>query len=148
MSYSWTIEGPAGSGFAPSKNQTELLRPDQFGTGIVLPFRRVAPGDFDSDSGRRLIASNIRLILKTPIGKLPWNPQFGSKLYLLRHSNNDEDLGDLARIYVSDALQRWEPRIRVRDVTAGALSIGTKNTLQINITYSLGRLIERLGVDL
>jgi len=37
----------------------------------------------------------------------------GSSLDLLRHRKNDVALQELARVYVVDALKRWEPRVQV-----------------------------------
>lgn len=147
MPSSWVIGQPVGPGSATSIGETSKAGlPSQYGSGIVLPFRRLSNGDFDGDAGPRLISSNVKHILMTPEGKYPWNPGFGSKLYLLRHANNDETLGSLANVYISDALKRWEPRVLVRKVKVGRLSLGSKNVLNISLTYSLGATTNTLGL--
>jgi uncharacterized protein len=49
-------------------------------------------------------------------GELPWRTEFGSLLHLLCHQKNDRVLQELARVYVVDALKRWEPRVVVTSV--------------------------------
>ena len=49
-------------------------------------------------------------------GEIPWRDEFGSLLYLLRHRANDDTTRELARIYIAEALIRWEPRVRVTGV--------------------------------
>jgi phage baseplate assembly protein W len=49
-------------------------------------------------------------------GELPWDTEFGSALILLHHKNPDNVFEHLARVYVEQALQRWEPRAITKDV--------------------------------
>ena len=48
--------------------------------------------------------------------ELPWRTEFGSLLHLLRHQRSAAVLEELARVYVVDALKRWEPRVVVTAV--------------------------------
>ena len=83
--------------------------------GLLAPFRRDRKRDFASDDGDELIASKVLEVLATEgatarsSGELPWRTAFGTPLQLLRHQNNDVALGELARVYVRDALRRWLP---------------------------------------
>lgn len=105
---------------APSIAPFSVL--NQFGHGVIHPFRRNRTGDFQNEFGVALIKSNVSQILGTfaaseiAQGELPWRPNFGSVLYLLRHQPNNDSAQSLARIYVVEALQRWEPRVKVTDV--------------------------------
>lgn len=89
------------------------------GYGLLRPFRRDQKLDFAAAGGSRLVASAVGQVLGTrgasdfTSGELPWRDEFGSLLYLLRHRPNDDTTRELARIYVGQALVRWEPRIRV-----------------------------------
>jgi len=47
---------------------------------------------------------------------MPWRTEFGSLLHRLQHQKNDSVLQELGRVYVIDALKRWEPRVVVTDV--------------------------------
>jgi uncharacterized protein len=87
------------------------------GFGLLRPFRRDQKADFAAAGGGALIRSAVGQILGTvgssdfTQGELPWRTEFGSLLHLLRHQKNDRVLQELARVYVVDALKRWEPRV-------------------------------------
>lgn len=84
--------------------------------GLLLPFRRDRRNDFANGAGVEKIRSNVRQVLGTMQGEIPWLPSFGSQLFRLRHQNNNPILENLAFLYVIDALQQWEPRARVKGV--------------------------------
>ena len=96
-----------------------------FGFGLVRPFQRDQKGDFATAQGPELVIAAIGQILGTVAssefsqGEMPWRPEFGSLLHLLRHRPNTPALDELARRYVVDALQKWERRIIVTGVTVG-----------------------------
>ena len=62
------------------------------------------------------INQSIYIILSTPVGRNLGNRNFGSKLYNLIFEQNDSTFVSLARLYVNDALGRWEPRIKVTSI--------------------------------
>lgn len=82
---------------------------------LLIPFRSDKKRDFAVDSGEALLASKVRQALLTEgatvrsSGELPWRTNFGASLALLRHQRNDAALKELARVYVRDALKRWDP---------------------------------------
>lgn len=92
------------------------------GSGIIRPFVRDKKQDFANSSGVDLVRSAVGQVLGTKAqtdsrsGELPWRTEFGSLIHLLRFRNNDAIFRELARTYVQDALQRWEPRVRVNTV--------------------------------
>ena len=89
------------------------------GFGLLRPFRRDQKTDFAAGGGEAVVRSAVGQILGTigssdfTQGELPWRTEFGSLLHLLRHQKNDRILEELARVYVVDALKRWEPRVVV-----------------------------------
>jgi phage baseplate assembly protein W len=113
------------------------------GFGLVRPFRRDARADFLAAGGELLIRSAVGQILGTvgasegTSGELPWRTDFGSLLHRLRHQKNDSVLQDLARVYVVDALKRWEPRIVVTAVTVQREQHDGENVLAIRIRYDV-----------
>lgn len=113
------------------------------GFGLLRPFRRDLKADFASDGGERLVRSAVGQILGTMAssdftqGELPWRTEFGSLLHLLRHQKNDAMLQELARVYVVDALKRWEPRIVVTSVRASRETSDGENVLSLRIRYNL-----------
>ena len=94
------------------------------GYGPIRPFRRDGRGDIAHAGGVELVRSCVGQVLGTRAssevvqGELPWRPEFGSLLYLLRHRKNTNSLGELARAWAQDALAHWEPRVRVVSVNA------------------------------
>jgi hypothetical protein len=84
-------------------------------SNLLTPFRRDKKRDFAVGSAEALLASKVRQALLTEgatprsSGELPWRTNFGAGLALLRHQRNDAVLGELAQVYVRDALARWVP---------------------------------------
>jgi len=119
------------------------MNDDVLGFGLLRPFRRDGKSDFAAAGGEQLVRSSVGQILGTRAesevseGELPWRPEFGSKLYLLRHQKNDAVLQELARVYVVDALQRWEPRVRVKTVQASRERQEGEDALVVTVRYSL-----------
>lgn len=115
------------------------------GAGLIRPFQRDGKSDFANTTGVALVQAAIGQILGTQAssdfaqGELPWRPEFGSLLHTLWHSKNDEALAEVAQAYVVDAITRWEPRVRLkqvvvaRDVSAGR----TDNVLSIRLKYDI-----------
>lgn len=126
------LEGPArGTG-------NEFL-----GFGLLRPFRRDLKADFAADGGERLIRSAVGQILGTMAGsdftqgELAWRTEFGSLLHLLRHQKNDAVLQELARVYVVDALKRWEPRVVVTSVNVTRERQDGENVLALRLRYNV-----------
>jgi hypothetical protein len=113
------------------------------GFGLVRPFRRDQKSDFAADGGERLIRSAVGQILGTMAGsdftqgEVPWRTEFGSLLHLLRHQRNDAVLQELARVYVVDALKRWEPRVVVTSVRITRERESGENALAIRLRYNV-----------
>lgn len=138
--------GGGGSGTASRPYSAASAKPF-LGFGLLSPFRRDQKSDFAAAGAERLVRSCIGQVLgmegtsgEEHIGELPWRPELGSVLYRLRHRNNDETLQHLARVYVVDALQRWEPRVLVKDVSIEKKSArpnGELDTLAISLRCDL-----------
>jgi phage baseplate assembly protein W len=106
------------------------------GTGLELPntFDEIT-GKTLSNSGLERINQSINHILSTRIGERFFLPEFGSRLYELVFEPNDYILEDLLKLYVSEALSKWEKRIKLLEVTPVIEKGG--NTVPINIYYNL-----------
>ena len=98
----------------------ETVYPVSFGRGLLIPFRRDGKGDFANASDITVVRSNVRQVLYTTAsssisdGELPWRPEFGSVLDLLRFRNLDETTFELARTHALDALRVWVPQVQVK----------------------------------
>ena len=86
----------------------------RIGSGIQYP------DGFDSSyqevnisKGIERINQSINIILSTPVGRNFGNRLFGSKLHTLIFEQNDSVFASLGRLYINEALSKWEPRISV-----------------------------------
>ena len=119
-----------------------MSAPDLIGYGPLRPFQRGAR-DFVAGGGADAVKSAVGQILGTlggseyTQGEIPWRPELGSLLHLLRHQKNDVALQELARVYVTDALQRWEPRVRVTGVKVTRERQEGKDVLAIRVRYGI-----------
>jgi len=113
------------------------------GFGLLRPLRRDQKADFAAAGGEQLIRSAVGQILGTigssdaTPGELPWRTDFGSLLYRLRHQKNDSVLQELARVYVVDALKRWEPRVVVSAVQVLREQHDGTDVLAIRVQYDV-----------
>lgn len=133
---------PEGLRILPVASQLDRL----LGFGLIRPFRRDQKNDFASTGGVALVKSAVGQILgtfcgtDTMAGEVPWNTEFGSATQLLRHRKNDMTTAELAKVWIADALRRWEPRVRLRDVkiTQREATPGKgENVQQIDLTYDV-----------
>jgi len=116
---------------------------DILGFGLLSPLRRDRKSDFAAAGGEALVRAAVQQILGTigasdfTQGELPWRTELGSLLFLLRHQRNDVALQELAKVYVGDALRRWEPRVVVTSLTAKRLEGGEGNKLVLRLRYNV-----------
>ncbi len=100
---------------------THVTSPIAFGNGIKRPFVRDGRGDWAHASDISLVRSNVGQVMGTMAssaqteGEIPWRPEFGSLIEIVRFRNLDETTAELARTYVVDALRNWLFRVRVTD---------------------------------
>lgn len=115
------------------------------GFGVMRPFRRDEKNDFAHLGGLELVKACVAQVILTrgaspdnPViqGELDWNPAFGSLLHLIRHKSGTLVRQEIARVYVVDALRRWEPRIRVKTVRVGDLP-SNPNALLLRVIYDV-----------
>ena len=113
------------------------------GFGLLRPFRRDQKADFAAAGGEQLIRNAVGQILGTlgssdfTQGEVPWRTEFGSLLHVLRHQKNDLILQELARVYIVDALKRWEPRVVVTAVQVARKQQAGENVLAIRVGYDV-----------
>lgn len=106
------------------------------GTGLQSPdsFNSIN-GKVKINAGIERINQSICHILNTRIGERFFLPEFGSRLYELVFEPNDYILEDMLVYYISDALGKWEPRIRVLQIVPEIISY--ENTVPVNISYNI-----------
>lgn len=100
------------------------------GSGWKFPPRLDSRGRIELVHQEQDVEEAIRIILLTRAGERPMRPEFGTLLHTLVFDSNDAATAGLARRYVTEALERWEPRIAVLSVKADA---DPENPSQLNI---------------
>lgn len=115
------------------------------GRGVLRPFRRDEKNDFANAEGADLVRACVGQLLAMEAssenvrGELEWDPARGSQLYKLRHANNDAVLREMAKFYVTDALRRFEPRVRLTAIGVSGTygPDGSLSVLLIRVKYDL-----------
>ncbi|MCL5102739.1 MAG: GPW/gp25 family protein [Armatimonadetes bacterium] len=117
------------------------MNTDFLGKGLRFPF------GFAKRSGGAQISTvtsmdhahiheSILQILGTRPGERFMNPEFGSHLKDLTFEPNDHVLKGLIRHYVIDAIERWEKRVYITDVSFDDSPEAIDcNTLYIRVSY-------------
>lgn len=115
--------------------------PDSFlGCGLIIPFAR-GSRDFNNACDVELIRSCVRQILGTraAVGEFPgdlqWRPEFGNKVWILRHRNNDGFLREEAAAFVAEALLA-EPRVETTEIFA-QVNLKDPNRLDVTVRYKI-----------
>jgi phage baseplate assembly protein W len=70
--------------------------------------------------GDQAVRQALLMLLSTMPGERVMRPGYGSRLHRLVFAPNDDTTAGLAIHYVREAIRRWEPRVEVIDVDAGA----------------------------
>lgn len=112
---------------------------DFLGAGPIIPVEREAR-DFASATGAELVASCVRVIFMTRAawgqfaGDLPHRPDFGHKLWTLRHRRLDQTLRGQALAFAKEAIA-WEPRAQVKEVVVEDEDPTSPGEMRIRIRY-------------
>src|SRR5215204_93288 len=110
---------------------------EQFiGAGWAFPLRVDPTGSVALVTGEREISEAIRLVLATAPGERPMRPEFGCGIHDLVFAPADEATAGQIAYEVHRALDRWEPRIEVSDVTVRFDAV-QQGTLYIDIAHTI-----------
>jgi phage baseplate assembly protein W len=95
---------------------------DFLGRGVRFPFQFNVIGATDTSMTVGVsekydhINESIRQIIGTSPGERVMLPEFGSRLRELLFEPNNDVLKSLAKVYVADAIRRWEKRVILKKV--------------------------------
>ncbi|MEV0323002.1 GPW/gp25 family protein [Streptomyces sp. NPDC050658] len=112
------------------------------GRGWAFPIGVNPSGGADMVDGDKEIVQAIHLILGTDPGERPMRPEFGCAIRDYVFGSGDASAMGAVSHEVRRALDRWEPRIVVDDVTAIRLP-RQPEVLHIEITYRLSHTNSR-----
>lgn len=108
----------------------------KFDYGLVFPQRINSKGFFDySGDLVKLVQSSILNIWTTPKGSRRMVPEFGTLLHTLQFEPFDDVSIALAYRWSIEAVEKWEPRVLLNDMTAG-INL-EQGRLEIRGSYSI-----------
>ena len=102
------------------------------GSGITFPIQLNSNGGTDFIQANALIRSSILAILSWPMRTRFFTGSFGCRLWELVEEPNDDITNSLAVTFITEALERWEKRISILDVTLNRVSF---DRIDIQIRY-------------
>ena len=108
---------------------------EYLGTGLSFPLQSNVQGGLKLSAEAQKVKESIWLILRTDLGGRVYRPDFGCRLSELAFAPLNNDTLLRIRIYVLEALQKWEPRIEVDEVRADPDTIAGR--VNIVIDYRL-----------
>ncbi|HLP90628.1 MAG TPA: GPW/gp25 family protein [Nostocaceae cyanobacterium] len=91
---------------------------DYLGTGWSFPLQVNVQGSLQLSKGERNVQESMRLILRTGLGERLYRSNFGSRLSELVFAPMNTQTILLLRLHVQEALEMWEPRIILEEVSA------------------------------
>ena len=109
---------------------------EYIGQGLAFPLQVNPRGGIALSSGEHDIEQAIRIILMTAPGERMMRPEFGCHIHELVFAPHDPATESLAIYYVQESLERWEPRIELRDVNV-VTDPGRDGVLLIEIKYQI-----------
>lgn len=86
------------------------------GKGFSFPLAMNVQGNITLSSHDKNVEESIRIILGTRLGERVYRPDFGSRLSELVFAPMNTQTLLMVRLYVREALERWEPRISIDGV--------------------------------
>lgn len=108
------------------------------GSGWSYPLRADSTGSIALSSGGDEIAEAIRLILMTSPGERPMRPRFGCRIHDRIFESADGNMIAQIRADVREALEYWEPRIEVGEISVTEDEDRSLNHFfYIDISYSV-----------
>lgn len=84
---------------------------DYLGTGWAYPLHLSVQGGIQLSHEDQKVKESIWIILRTGVGERVYRPNFGSRLSELAFAPMNSDTLLRIRLYVSQAIEVWEPRI-------------------------------------
>ncbi|WFE63786.1 GPW/gp25 family protein [Micromonospora sp. WMMD714] len=111
------------------------MQADVIGTGCAFPLRVQPNGRLAMISGTALLEQAMCVILATYPGERPMRPEFGSRLRDFVFEPVTGQTRRAVAVEVRAALERWETRAEIDDVTVTEDPTGGAGLLHIEVRY-------------
>jgi phage baseplate assembly protein W len=89
-------------------------------TGVPDGLTVTATGSVSMVEGDECVYQALMMLLTTSPGERLMRPDYGCRLRRLLFAPNDHTTAGLAIHYVRQAIERWEPRVEILELDAGA----------------------------
>lgn len=116
-------------------------RQKHLGQGISFPMRIDRQGNLTLSREVNSIEESILIILLTELGERRYRPDFGCRIHELAFAPLNSETLILIKIWVQEALEKWEPRIEIENVITKPINI--KGQVDIQIDYRVKNSYDR-----
>jgi uncharacterized protein len=120
---------------------------NRFGRGIAFPPHVGSDGRVQWSDGPENVRESIRIILMTEQQERVMLPEFGGGLRRFLYEPNTTATLRLIQARVTASLERWEPRVKLEDVSVRA-DDGNPTLAIVTIDYALVASAERGSLTL
>jgi phage baseplate assembly protein W len=110
-----------------------ITNADFLGQGWAFPVA-VSAGTVQFSAGDEGIKQAIILVLSTSPGERVMLPLFGCRINELLFAANNTGTQGLAELYVRQAVEQWEPKFQVTNVSS-TIEFASRNYLNITLDY-------------
>ncbi|MBE9047727.1 GPW/gp25 family protein [Pleurocapsales cyanobacterium LEGE 10410] len=118
-----------------------IARRKHLGQGVSFPMRIDRQGSLTLSRESDSIEESILIILLTEPGERRYRPDFGCRIHQLAFAPLNTETLMLIKIWVGEALEKWEPRIEIENIITQP--INTKGQVNISINYRLKNSYDR-----
>lgn len=112
-----------------------MVRREYLGTGFSFPLQINVQGGISLSSDHQNVREAIWIILRTELGERVYRPNFGCRLSELTFAPLNTRTLFLIKLYVQEALEIWEPRIELEEITVDPDPVAGR--VDISIDYRL-----------
>lgn len=92
-------------------------------------------GDFYTSKNIEVILQSIFVILVTPPGSRIWQPDFGCRLLHMIYAPETDETLEEAKQEVKSALEKWEPRIKIKNIETDFYGDRYNKGLSVKISF-------------
>jgi len=116
-------------------------RQKHLGQGISFPMRIDRQGNLTLSREVNSIEESILIILLTELGERRYRPDFGCRIHELAFAPINSETLVLIKIWVQEALEKWEPRIEIENIITQPINV--KGQVDIKIEYRIKNSYDR-----
>ena len=104
------------------------------GKGLSVDFGLDSMGEIKMSSYEKSVEESIYIILSTKIGERVYSSEFGCRIHELMFESNNVRTQTMAKRYVEEALNQFEPRINILNIEVFSLD---EKSINISIEYAV-----------